>query len=297
MIERKLFVALLVAGVAVGCHHEKKVEPAPAPTAPAPKPEDKTVSFAKKSPAVGQKTEETDDMDMTLSMNVDAQGTGKPQKTDTSSDDSVKYTQEVLAASGDSIGKVRASFDKVDEKSKQNGKETKKASVIAGKTYVVEAKNGKIEVSDDKGKAAPAAEAKEVQKHFQSLGKPDPVLAGLPAMPLKPGDKVDSLAKAITDEMKEESDGMKVSDVAVIYKEKSGDDGLFDVTMKMAKEDGAMTMAMDLKGQLRVSTKTGLASQMDLKGPITVGTKVDPKSKAKYDGSGSVTMKLQQKAI
>jgi hypothetical protein len=258
--------------------------------------DDKRVAVLRKAPTVGQKTERMSEAAISLTINADAEGTGTPERTETSSGVLLKDTAETLAVSGDASTKVRVTFDKVDRRRKERRKQTTKSSAIAGRSYIIEAKNGRIEVSEESGELASASEAKEVEKHFQSLGRPDLLLAGVPPTPLKPGDRSEPLATALTEKLTEELEGMKVLDVGVIFKERSGEDGLFDVAMKLSKEEGAMRLAVDLTGPMRLSTTSGgVTLTVDLKGPITVSTKVAPMSKAKYGGAGSMTVKLEQK--
>lgn len=306
MFDRKFVWVLLAASVITGCKDE-----APKPdTKPAPsvvtsgsaagreakvdvKPEAMGTTFKKVALAVGDKREENMDMDMSMTMNIDAAGDGKSvHKMETKMTQAVTQTVEVLAATADAVTKLKVTFSKIDEKMTDDGKEKKKPSVIAGKTYVLESKAGKVDVQDDKGKPVSAAESKEAASHFKSLGKPDPIFAALPTTPIKAGDKVEPLAKGITERMAE-GDGPKVSDVTVTFREQSGDDGIFDVGMKMTKEQ----MVMDMKGETRISTKTGQTTKLDLKGPIVITTTPDPKSKAKVDGSGKIAMKMDAKAL
>jgi hypothetical protein len=260
------------------------------------------VTFTRKAPTVGTKREESGDMSMSMRIDVDP-GNGKPQKTEMSMAESTKQSQELLAVSGDAPTKVKVTFTSIDAKMVEGGKENRRPTPLAGKTYVVEAKDGKIDVKDDKGKAVAAAETKEVSKHFKSLGKPDPVAAALPTTPLRPGEKVEALSRSLESYMQQDESGLKVSDVTVTFREKLGDDGVFDLTLKMGKEEGPMSMTMDLKGEMRISTTTGEPRKMELKGPITIGStggtggKGDPKSKMKMDGSGSMAMSMAVKSL
>ena len=192
--------------------------------------------------------------------------------------ESVKRTEEILAVAGDAITKTKVTFDAVQSTG---------PSTVAGKTFVVEAKGGRIEVIDAKADAG--ADAKEVEKYLKNLGKPDPMLAALPAGGVSPGEKVDGVAKVISDQLRDSGDGMTATDVVVTFKEKRGEDGVFDVALKLTKDEGPTKMTIAVKGDVWVSTKTSSTTRMDLAGPVAIsgGT----------TGTGTMTMKLDAKPL
>jgi hypothetical protein len=234
--------------------------------------------FTRAAPVVGAKRQESSARVMSLTMTVD----GRP--TDVNVSESVKRTEEILAVSGDAVTKAKVTFDSV---------ESTGPSTIAGKTFVVEAKEGKIDVRDEHGKVADAAEAKEVEKHVKNLGKVDPMLAALPPNGVVAGERVDPIARAISDQLKDAGDGMIANDVVVTFKEQRGDDGIFDVALKLTKDEGATRMVIEVKGDAWVSTKTGWPTKMDLAGPVTIaGGQL-----MKTEGSGKMTMKMDAKGL
>lgn len=248
-------------------------KPDPAPDAAAATAAARTV-FTKAAPVVGAKRRESSELVMTMSMTVDG------RRSDVNVSESVKRTEEILAVNGDAITKAKVTFDSV---------ESSQASAVVGKTFVVEAKDGKLDVRDAEGKPAPPGQAREVEKHLESLGRPDPMLAALPPAGVVPGEKVDGVARAISDQLKDRGDGMTVSDVVVTFKERRGDDGVFDVALKLTKDEGATKMVIAVKGDAWVSTKTSWPTKMDLAGPVTIagGRTV------KTEGSGKMSMKME----
>ena len=228
--------------------------------------------FTKAAPAVGAKRQESSELSMKVSMNVDG------GRSEISISESVKRTEEIIDVAGDAITKTKVTFDEV--KSTQ-------PSALTGKTFVVEAKDGRIDVVAAKDDAK--ADAKEVEKYLKNLGKPDPMLAALPSGGVAPGEKVDGVAKVISAQLRDSGDGMIASDVVVTFKEKRGEDGVFDVGLKLTKDEGATKMTIAVKGDVWVSTKTSSTTRMDLAGPVTI-------SGAKT-GTGTMTMKLDAKAL
>lgn len=123
----------------------------------------------------------------------------------------------------------------------------------------------------------------------------DPVTAALPDTPLTAGQKVDALAKAIGARMKDRGEGLEVSHVDVTFDGAKGDDGVFDVAMKLSKTEGPIALTMDLKGKMHVSTKTGLPASTHLEGPVTVGGGPPADAAVKVHGTGTVTIDIEEK--
>jgi hypothetical protein len=74
---------------------------------------------------------------------------------------------------------------------------------IEGKSYVVEAKDGKTTVTDANGDAVSDDEAKLVSADFKDLGHVDPMVRGLPDGPIAIGSSLDDVVKAILADDKE----------------------------------------------------------------------------------------------
>lgn len=262
---------ILLAAVLVACKTpDPRMDATPAPAT--------TTLFTKAAPIVGAKRQESSELTMTVAMTVDG------GRSNVSVSEAVKRTEEVLAVSGDAVTKAKVTFDSV---------QSTQPAALAGKTFVVEAKDGKLDVRDVHGKPASPAEAKEVEKHLKGLGKPDPMLAALPANGVVAGQKVEGVARVISDQVKEGGDGISVCDVVVTFKEQRGDDGVFDVSLQLTKDEGTTKMTIAVKGDIWVSTKTSATTKMDLSGPVTMSGG----QMLKTDASGNMSMKLEAKGL
>jgi hypothetical protein len=228
--------------------------------------------FLKAAPVVGAKREESSQLTMSLAMTVDG------GRSDVNVRESVKRTEEILAVKGEAITKERVTFDAVQSTG---------PTTIAGKTFVVEAKDGKIEVLEGTG------DAREVERHLKNLGKPDPMLTALPVAGVVPGQNVEGVARVISEQLKDTGEGMVASDVVVTFKERRGEDGIFGVAMKLTKDEGAMKMTIAVKGDVWVSTKTSSTTKMDLSGPVTIAGG----QMSKTEGAGTMTMKMEAKSL
>jgi hypothetical protein len=261
----------------------------------AAKPGEGTV-FAKRPPAVGDKWEDKVSMTMSMETSVDPDGSGKVQKATMEKVETETRQEEVLAVQGEAVTKVKVVFVEKTASIKEEGKERKRPSPVAGKTYVVEAKDGKITVLLDGDRPAPAMQAKVVKDAYETLGKVDPLYAGVPRRPLKPGDKVEELAKAMKEFVLIRAKEMEVSNVSVVFQGTKDGEGVFDAEMSLAAVEKPMRFDMKLKGQARMGLTTGQPSATILKGPLSVGS-TEGDAKMKISGAGNVEMKMERRKL
>ncbi|GAC1355375.1 MAG: hypothetical protein NVSMB47_08830 [Polyangiales bacterium] len=294
----RLFQVSALAAVLVlaACKKEEGAKPetksGPPATGEAP-------MFTKKAPVANQKAEETSKMKLGLTLDIDPTGSGKTVSTKMDSTQSETRDEEILAVAGDAITKLKVTYASLDSSMNDGTKDTKTPDPRAGKTYVVDAKDGKVEILGEDGKPTVPVEATMVEKDYHRLGKPDPIAAALPARTLKAGESVPELADAIKAMLKESGGGkeMDVSDVSATFKEKSGDEGVFDIGVTLGKTEGPMKMSMPLKGELHVRTTDGQMASMKLAGPVSVTTNdSDPKNKVKITGKGNMELEAARKA-
>jgi len=248
-----------------------------------------------KAPAVGDKVEEKMKNDLSVSLEIDMGGKKTSEFTEVESTDK---KIEALAVDGNAITKAKVTYAEHTKANTEDGKEKKKPkSLLDGKTYVLELKDGKVIATDEKGKKLPKPEEDAVLKKNHHFGKADPFLEGMPKKPIKVGDKVESLAKALEEHFKAEDDGkdpFEVTDTTVKLEsiEKDGSDqiGVFSVTLtlqspKSSKDPVALKFV--LKGNTKVRAKDGFTTAIDLKGPVTMDS-TDPK--LKITGKGKAHM-------
>ena len=254
--------------------------------------------FGKRAPSVGDKWEEVVSMTMAMETTVGAQGKGSPQKATMEKKEVETRREEVLAVQGDAITKVGVSFVEKSSLVKEDGKERKRRSPAEGKTYVVEAKDGKVVVLvAGGGKPAPVAEAKDVKEALEMLGKPDPLLMGIPARPLKEGEEVPELGKAMREFVLLRAKGMQVSDVKVVFRGTKGEEGIFDVEVGLAALEKPLRFDMKLKGEARMRVATGQPLGTVLRGTLSVSSVEADASDLKISGTGTVEMRMDRRHL
>jgi hypothetical protein len=293
----RVTLAAIAIAMLAGCKDKTdatQTTAASATVAPAPSKVDGLV-FTKGKLKADQTTDETGSMKMTMSLTV-VDPNGKPQSVSMEKSGTEKKSEKILATDGDVIQKLQVSFtEKTDTDKDPQGTETKKPNALNGKTFIIEEKDGKQAVTDGKGKALPPVETTVVGKTYaQRVGKPDPFMSAMPERPLVVGQPVPELTKAIEGLINEDGGDMQLSDVSVVFKEKSGDEGVFDVKAIVAKTDGPMNISIALTGDVHVRTADSQRTAMKLSGPVTISTAPDSKAKGKMDGKGTMEMTAQR---
>jgi hypothetical protein len=267
----------------------------PSGSAAAPAAQANAITFTVKAPSIGDKVEENETADMKIALTV--QMAGQNKNADIHETETMKKRMEVLAVSGKAITKAKITYVEKTKVKTEGGKERKPPIPIAGKTYLVEAKDGKLVITDPQGKAVSRAEEEAVRKNNTSLGKPDPVLAGIPDKPVQVGEEVASLKKALEEFFKERGDGQDnpdVTDVKVTLEAIEGEGadkvGVFSLALTLSSQPSKkapFAMKAPLSGKLKVRAKDGWTQGIQLAGHVTM-TGDDPK--VKIDGKGDMKM-------
>jgi hypothetical protein len=246
-----------------------------------------TVTFKSKAAAVGDKHSSSEDMLMTMAVRV----SGKSMTIDSSETEERKT--EVLAVADGVATKVRVRYLKHQKESKVDGKSSSATSPVGGKTYIVERKGDKVVVTNADGKSVSPEEEKQLIKNYRRLGKPDEITKTLKSKPRKVGEKLDDVAKAMSDQFRERSDASEkvtIEETKLVFSEVKKIDGIehavLDLTVKMVAEPGADgKLTMDLKGKVLVRIDEASYGEITMAGPI--------KMTGRTDATGSLTLKTK----
>lgn len=252
--------------------------------------------FKKKLPAVGAKVIESETKTNNLTLDITLKPKAKPVKVVRSERATIEKTVEILAVSADAITKVKVTYKTHSKVETKDAKESATTSPVAGKTYVVEARDGAVTVLTDKGAAAPADEAKAVQDDFKKLGKPNDLGKAIPDTPIKVGDRVDAIGQALQARVAKDDDASTkttVENTAVTLarvNDKGGvKTGAFDLTFDLTVQKDSMVIRMKVKGMVEVRMEDGFPVSMSMQAPTTVTTP-DGAPGPKITGSGVNTM-------
>jgi hypothetical protein len=268
---------LLLALLSIACG-KSDVTPIVVPTGPIasqtpetvkPAPKRTSITINKRLPRVGDKRVEVSatEIDFTMSMaQIDVK---------MSIVDRLRQEEELLDVADGAIRKLRVTF-RQDEKTTTDGNTgtpRKEPSAIHGKTYVVTARKGDVDVRDDQGKLAPPAEGALVTKKYKTLGKLDPLLVAIPERPIAFGEEVPALANALVSDMLQrkntEGEKIDVDSPRVVLRDADASSAFFDVDMMMrADGGGTVSMSMHLVGTVAVTIAEGRVSSATLGAPI-----------------------------
>lgn len=245
--------------------------------------------FTKKTPATGMKTSDASVNETALKLKLMGKNIGVEETQTTKKDD------EVLEVANGVVTKARVTYAQAEKKHQEDGKPVKtKTEPVSGKSYVVVYKNDKVTVLTDKEKPAPKNEAKIVGNDYASMGKPDPLFTALPDRPLKDGEELPELADAMKNVIiahgrPSEQEKITVETVKVVFKNKEGENGIFDVTMTMKVDAGFFKVSMPLTGKLAVRVVDAWPASLSLEGPLNLDLKEKDK-KAGVEGGGTMKM-------
>jgi hypothetical protein len=290
---------LLLAAFTPGCERAREALKAGADTAraapppPPPSPPPPGVTFAARAPVAGEKAEDQSRNEMAMEVSF---ALGKRAlKMAMQTTETETRTEEVLAAAGGAVTKLRVTYTAKTNVMREGKKERKLKNPLAGNTYTVESKDGKLTVLDARARPVKGTALKLITSTYETLGKPDPMTAALPRTPLVTGQKVEALARAFQESMKGKTGkGMTIGDVTVTFRDREGDVGVFDVTAKLLLVEKPMKFEMDLKGQVSLRLADGQPAGLTLEGPVTASS---ADRRLKLEGTGTMKMSMTRKKV
>lgn len=183
--------------------------------------------------------------------------------------------EEVLAVDEHGVAtKVKVSYLEDGETQKMGRGEKAKASLIAGKTYVVWREGDLVKVTREDGSEPAGDELRKVIDENRRLGTPDPFDELVASKTWKTGQKVaftaDELSRVNVPRAAANSKGDRDDFTVVELTLRRIDDGIarFDIKLgtKMSSPEGSMHMTVD--GIARVATATSQVQEMSGAGSL-----------------------------
>ena len=182
----------------------------------------------------------------------------------------------VIASQGQEITKARMTYVEAVTSEMEGGKaKPPNRSPIVGKTYVVEAIDGRVVVKNEQGLDPPKEEVKLVLEDNKDFGKPDKLLHLIPDGPIRTGQRIElssKLAKEILGTGAKSDVQVTRADLTLrkIEKVNGMEAAVFDLTIQLGAEK--LGMAINLSGRVTVATKGGWPLAAKLKGPVEFST-------------------------
>jgi hypothetical protein len=257
-------------------------------------PKDEGTAITKHYPAVGDKgtTAET----QVAEMKVDIKGPKGEFKEEATEAEQTEKAEECLAVTDKSCSKMKVTYTKAEKKVTTKDGKTKDSKVAhAGKTYVLELKDGAVAVTTEDGKEPPKEELAAVKKDYKSFGKDGEILDAIPEK-VKVGDSLDKLAQALASRAMDSENKPSKMDAKVTVKEFKTVDGktiiVLDISMDAeGEEDNGGAIKVSMKGTIDLRADIGLPLKREMKGPVSVvfGEKAKGGVTGKAEGQMSLT--------
>lgn len=185
-----LVVVALVATSA--CHEAAKEGPtkaaAGASVVPAPPPKPKTVRLSPQRSTVGEKLRSTRESSLQMSVEFWREGE-KLGANDSSRKEEYTRTVEVLGLLGAVPAKVRVHYERYHLEEVHPDKPARDEKQLEGKTYVLDATEGKLVLTTADGKKPPAEEVSTLETLHGDLGDEDPIVSALGPAPIPVGEQ------------------------------------------------------------------------------------------------------------
>jgi len=250
---------------------DDKATPSPAATAPAAPadaaaapvatgPTGARLKLPSQAPQTGAKITTADAMEM--HMDIEANG----QKMAMTQSKVEKNTIEVLAATPEAMTKIRVVYGERSQQQTMNGQAKANPDPLAGHTYVVEAKDGKISATRE-GHPASADESAELEREWKSLGQQEKMAKLMASREFVVGERVALTGDEMKALMDDESDKSAVVDAAITLTGVEGAQATFSMEMTFQVKDGP-PLSIPLRGTVVVDAQKGWPLEFKMEGPI-----------------------------
>lgn len=275
------FVACAVIVVAPGCKGNEgpaatKTNVAPSASA-APAPE--TARLVRSPAVVGEKRRMVRKGELTLGVEFWQEGE-KLGTQDSARSEEYDRTSEVLGLVGGAPAKEKVHYDRYRLHEAPAGKPAVDDSSVEGKSYVLDATDGKLRAEGEGKKAVSPPEVDRLRKLHGDLGKDDPIVAAIGDAPFTVGSplsmRVELLHALVTSESGQLKSGRIWLDA--IREENGRRVALFKWTADTkSQEDNGLTIDWHMSGTVTVGVSPA----------VTLGTTMN----ASLDASGETTQR------
>jgi len=287
-------VLSVAAAAGTGCKGNAEQPKGAASAAPAPSavPAPRTVRFDLRPAAVGEKHRVVRATELRLSVEF-WQESEKLGTNDSVRKESFDRTLDVLGLVGGVPSKASVRYDKYHREETAADKPPVDTSELQGKTYLLDATDGKLSVHGDGGKAVPKADEEDLRRLHGDLGKDDPVVRSLGDAPIAVGQPLamrkELLRTLITAESGELDSGRIW--LEEIQSRDGRDVAVFKWTADThSREQNGLEVKWHMSGQATVALSPAALLSASLKGSLDVsGETHQPGGRVTLAGAGSIS--------
>lgn len=290
-----LAAVLSVAAVAgAGCKGNAEQPKAAASAAPVPSaaPVARTVRFDRRPAAIGEKRRVVRATALKLSVEF-WQENEKLGTNDSVRKESYDRTLDVLGLVGGDPSKASAHYEKYRREESAADKPPVDTSDLQGKTYLLDATDGKLSIRGDGGKAVPKADEDELRRLHGDLGKDDPVVASIGAASIIVGQPLSmrkELLRALITAESGELDSGRIW-LEEVQSRDGRDVAVFKWTADThSKEQNGLEVKWHLSGEATVALSPAATLSTSLKGSLDVsGETTQRGARVTLAGAGSIS--------
>jgi hypothetical protein len=264
------------------------VEAARATPPPAPAPPRATVAFSQANVTAGMARVSRVWVGRRMLFSVD-RGTA-PVTTELVVGELDEHRDDVVEATNGAPTKLKVTFLHKQATVVTNGNERTLKSPVAGKSYLVQSKDGTLFITTDQGRRVSQAEGDVIAQGYEDIGLDDLVVKGLAGHTLAVGDGADALVSGMEDDIARATDGHvgfgQMSATLSGTRDVAGQScGVFNVHVELAVKLEKVEARADVSGELVVATAGALPVAMSLHGPVVMGGET---ARADVEGQGDV---------
>jgi hypothetical protein len=232
-----------------------------------------TVAFTRKPPVAGNARVSKSWIGRNLLFTVS--NGNAPVTIEHVSGDVEERREDILAATEDRITKMKVAYVNRMVTIVRNGVEHQSVSVVSGKTYVVEKKDGELVISTEQGGRVSQREGDVIAQDYQTLGQQDPYVKAMSDKPIAVGQSVDGLAVALRQDIIRGAQGrVGFGNVGVVL---TGTRpcggavcGVFAVKLDLGYEVERVSNQSELSGEMLIRTSDSWPVSVSLEGPVVM---------------------------
>jgi hypothetical protein len=288
-----LAAVLSVAGAA-GCKGNAEPGKAAASAAPAASagPVSRTVRLDRRPSAIGEKRRIVKTSFMKLSVEF-WQENEKLATNESVRNESYDRTLDVLGLVGGVPSKGSVHYEKYRREELTAEKPPVDTAELQGKTYLLDATEGKLSIHGDKGKDVPKAEADELRRLHGDLGKDDPVVGVIGDAPITLGQPLSMRKELLRALMTAESGELDSGRIWLeeIQSREGRDVAIFKWTADThSREQNGLEVKWHMSGEAQVALSPAVTLSASLKGSLDVsGETTQRGGRVNLAGAGSIS--------
>jgi hypothetical protein len=284
------FFSVIVVAGCKGSPEASKAAASAAPSASAAPPA-RTVRLEHQAATIGEKRHTMHTTELTLSVEF-WQESEKLGTADSHRKETYDRTLQVLGLVGDEPAKAHVHYDHYESHETAPNKPAVDSKALDGKSYVLDAADGTLQIEGDGGKAVTREETDALRKLHADLGKDDPVVASIGDAPITLGKPLSMRKELLRALLTSESGELKSGRIWLeqVKTEGGREVAVFEWTADThSQEDNGLEITWHMSGDAVIALAPAVTLSTSLKGSLDVsGTTYQHGARVTLAGAGSI---------